>query len=157
VWFLGALLYFAAEVGVFVVIGQHTGFLWALVMLIGISALGPFIVRRVGIGVLADTQEKLARREVPARELLDGVVVLVGGVMICVPGFISDVLGLLVMIRPVRRLLIWVGGHAVARRVTLFRSSRWRVIDVRSRLTSNDAPGPPGPPEWMLEARSPHR
>jgi len=151
VWFFGALLYAAAELGVFVVIGQHIGFFWALLMLIAVSALGPFIVRQVGLGVLADAQARLARRELPAREVLDGVVVLVGGVMICVPGFISDALGLLLMIGPVRQLVLWTTGHRLARRVSFLGPSRWSVIDVRSRRTSSENPTPPEPAEWMIE------
>ena len=114
--FLAALLFFAAEVVAFVAVAHAIGFLWALLLLIVVSALGPFVVRRVGLGVLAHTQERLGRGEIPTRELLDGLVILIGGVMICVPGFIGDALGLLLMIGPVRHVLIRMVGHRLARR-----------------------------------------
>jgi UPF0716 protein FxsA len=140
------LLFVAAEIGSFVLVAGQIGFLWALAILIVVSMLGPFIVRRVGVGMLARTQERLARGEVPTRELLDGLVILIGGVMICVPGFIGDALGLLLMIGPVRHLVIRVAGYRLARRVQTIRTDRWQVIDTRFRSTRDGSPPPSGPP-----------
>ncbi len=150
VFFLGVLLFIAAEIASFVVVAEQIGFLWALAILIVVSALGPLVVRRVGVGVLAHTRERLARGEVPTRELLDGLVVLIGGVMICVPGFIGDAVGLLLMIGPVRHLVIRAAGHRLARRVQTVRSGPWRVIDTRSRPRRGGSSAPPGPPSPPL-------
>jgi UPF0716 protein FxsA len=140
VFLLAACLFFVAEIAAFVAVGEHIGFGWTVLILIGASALGPFLVRRVGFGVLARTQERLARGELPTRELLDGVVVLLGGIMICVPGFVSDALGLLLLIGPVRNLVIRAGGRRVARRVQTVRPVRWGVIDVTTWPASGDTP-----------------
>jgi UPF0716 protein FxsA len=148
--FLGALLFIAAEIVVFVLVAHQIGFLWALALLIVVSALGPFIVRQVGLGVLAHTQERLARGEMPTRELLDGLVILIGGVMICVPGFIGDGLGLLLMIAPVRHLVIRTAGHRLARRVQTVRSGRWRVVSVGSRPLHDQPPSAPERPGLPL-------
>ncbi len=139
-FFVGGLIYVAAEIASFVLVIEQIGLLWALVILIGVSALGPFIVRRVGFTVLVRTQERLARGEVPTRELLDGLVILIGGVMICVPGFVGDAIGLLLMVGPVRHLVIRVSGHGLARRVQRFRPGRWTIIDARSRPMRDDFP-----------------
>jgi len=141
--FLGVLLFIAAEIVAFVAVAHQIGFLWALGLLIVVSALGPFVVRQVGLGVLAHTQERLVRGEMPTRELLDGLVILIGGVMICVPGFIGDALGLLLMIGPVRHLLIRMGGHRLARRVQKVRTGRWRVVSVASRPVRDETPASP--------------
>jgi UPF0716 protein FxsA len=133
---VGVLLFIAAEIASFVVVVDQVGVLWALAILVLVSALGPFIVRRVGAGTLAHTQERLARGEMPTRELLDGLVVLIGGVMICLPGFIGDALGLLLMIGPVRQLVIRVTGHGLAWRVQTTRIGGSGVIDARSRVSS---------------------
>lgn len=130
--FLGILLFVVAEITAFVVVAEQIGFLPALGILLVVSALGPFIVRRVGIGVLAHTQERLARGEVPTRELLDGLVVLMGGFMICVPGFIGDAIGLALMIGAVRRLVIRAAGNRLARRIPTIRLQGWRITDTRS-------------------------
>jgi UPF0716 protein FxsA len=132
VFFISALLIVAAEIAAFIVVVDQVGFLWALLLLIVVSAFGPFIVRRVGSGVLAHTRERLALGEVPTRELLDGLVVLIGGVLICVPGFIGDAIGLLLMIGPVRHLVIRAFGYRLARRVQKMPPGRWGFIDVRS-------------------------
>lgn len=73
----------------------------------------------------------------PTRELLDGLVVFIGGAMICVPGLVGDAIGLLLMVAPVRRLVIRVSGHQLARRLQKSRIERWRVIDVVSRPSRN--------------------
>ncbi|MGA3221632.1 MAG: FxsA family protein [Acidimicrobiales bacterium] len=148
--FLGVLLFFAAEIIAFVVVAQHIGFLWALAVLALVSALGPFIVRHVGLGMLARTQERLLRGERPTRDLLDGLVILIGGAMICVPGFISDALGLLLMIGPVRHLVIRAAGHRLARRVQTVRTGRWRVVSVGSRPVRDEPPPAPGRPGLPL-------
>jgi UPF0716 protein FxsA len=140
VFFVGGLIYVAAEIASFVLVVEQIGLLWALLILIGVSALGPFIVRRVGFTVLVRTQERLARGEVPTRELLDGLVILIAGVMICVPGFVGDAIGLALMVGPVRHLVIRVSGHGLARRVQRLRTGRWTIIDARSRPMRDDLP-----------------
>lgn len=126
------LLFFAAEVAAFVVVGEHIGFAWAVLAVLAVSASGPFIVRRVGLGVLVRAQERLAAGELATRELLDGVVVLIGGLMICLPGFVGDTLGLALMVPPVRRVLIRVAGARLAKRVQHVRAGRWAVVEARS-------------------------
>jgi UPF0716 protein FxsA len=148
--FFALLAFVAAEVVAFVAVGDQIGFAWAVLLLIGVSALGPFAVRRVGLGVLARTQDRLAEGESPTREILDGVLVLAGGVMICVPGFISDALGLLLMLGPVRRIVLWAGGYWLGRRITTLRPVRWNATDVESRPTTGDTPSPLATPERMV-------
>jgi UPF0716 protein FxsA len=161
VLFISALIVVVAEVAAFVVVVEQVGFLWALLILILVSALGPFIVRRVGSGVLAHTRERLALGEVPTRELLDGLVVLIGGLLICVPGFIGDALGLLLMIGPVRHFVIRAFGHHLARRVQKMPVGRWGFIDARStpgradRPTRSDIALPPVTPDRPVEPGAP--
>ena len=146
----GALIFVAAEIAAFVAVGTHIGFGWAVLLLIGLSALGPFAIRRVGLGVLARTQERLAGGEVPTREVLDGVLVLAGGVMICLPGFISGALGLLLMVGAVRDVVVRTGGYWLGRRVTTLRPVRWTVTDVESHPITADVPDPVRTSERMI-------
>jgi UPF0716 protein FxsA len=149
VFFLSALLFIGAEIASFVLVAGQIGFLWALAILIVVSALGPFVVRSVGVGVVGRTQEKLARGELPTWELLDGLVILLGGALICVPGFISDVLGLLLMVGPLRRLVIRTTGHRLARRVQTI-PLRWRVVNTRSQPVPDHSSPPLPPPGHSL-------
>jgi UPF0716 protein FxsA len=151
VFFLGFLVFIVAEIAAFVAVGDHIGFGWAVLILLGVSALGPFVVRRVGLAVVARTRDRLARGELPTGELLDGVVVLMAGTMICVPGFISDALGLLLMIRFVRTLLIRLIGYRLARRLENMRDIRWRVINIGVPPRPDNRATPPGLPEAKPE------
>jgi UPF0716 protein FxsA len=140
VFLVGAVAVFVAEIGAFIAVGEQIGFGWAVLLLIGVSALGPFILRRVGLGVLARAQQRLDRGDLPTRELLDGVVVFAGGMIICVPGFISDALGLLLMIRPVRALVILAAGRWFVRPLQTARAVRWTAIDTSSWPTRREPP-----------------
>jgi UPF0716 protein FxsA len=151
VFLLGGLLFVGAEILAFVVVAEQIGFLWALGLLIILSALGPFVVRRVGFAVIVRTQGRLARGEVPTRELLDGLVVLLGGALICIPGFITDAIGLLLMIRPIRHLVIRTAGNRLARRVQTITIPRWRVTETRSQPMPNDSHPPLTAPDRSLE------
>jgi len=113
---------------------EQIGFLWALGILLVLSALGPFVVRSVGVGVLAHTSRGWREERCPPGKLLDGLVILMGGVMICVPGFIGDALGLMLMIGPLRRLVIRMVGHRLARPIS--------TIRIRNRHTSGYARRP---------------
>jgi UPF0716 protein FxsA len=146
VFFLGVLLFIAAEIAAFVAVADQIGFLWTLTLVLVVSALGPAIVRRVGFGVFLHARERLVRGEAPTRELLDGLVVLLGGVLICIPGFVGDALGLLLMIGPVRHLLIRLSGRRMAGRVQRMQTNRWRIIDARARSARDDTPPNSGPP-----------
>ena len=153
--FFGGLLIVGAEIAAFVAVAEQIGFVWALALLIVVSALGPFVVRRVGLGVVANTRERVARGELPTRELLDGVVVLIGGVLICVPGFVGDAIGLLLMIGPVRQLVIRTSGRQLSRRIQRSRAHRWRVVATHSRPTPPDRRLPQGPPSSPPESATP--
>jgi UPF0716 protein FxsA len=148
--FLGLLLFMAAEIAAFVLVVDQIGLVWALGLLVVVSALGPVIVRRVGVGVLAHTQQRLAMGELPTRDLLDGLVVLIAGVLICVPGFIGDAIGLVLMIGPVRHLVIRAAGHRLARRIQTFDAGGRRVVNAGSRAGHDGSSPPPGPPAMPL-------
>jgi UPF0716 protein FxsA len=144
------LVWIAAEIAAFVVVAGQIGFLLAVLLVLVVSASGPLLVRRAGLGVLTHARERLARGESPNRELLDGVVLLLGGFLVCVPGFISDVVGLALLIGPVRHLVIRAAGRSLARRLAtanLVRRGRiWTggrrpdgtVVDVSARADPED-------------------
>jgi len=111
----GVLVYLAAEIAAFVVVAQQIGVLLAIVLVLAVSACGPFLLRRVGLGVLEHARVRLSQGESPNRDLLDGVVVVLAGVLVSIPGFVGDAIGLLLLIGPVRHLVIRVAGRVLAR------------------------------------------
>lgn len=74
-------------------------------LLVGVSIVGALLVRRCGLGVLRQIRERLARGEIPARELVDGLLILVGGLLMLTPGFLTDAAGLLLLVPPTRSAL----------------------------------------------------
>jgi UPF0716 protein FxsA len=119
------LVYIAVEIAAFVLVAEHIGFLLALVLVIGISAAGPMLIRRAGTGVVEHARTRIRRGETPDREVLDGVGVLFGGILVCIPGFVGDAVGLLLLIGPIRHLALRLSGRHLGRRVAS--SSVWSV------------------------------
>jgi UPF0716 protein FxsA len=74
------------------------------VLLTGIA--GAALARSQGFRVIGDIQRAFARGVPPARELFHGALVLVGGVVLLTPGFITDLMGLLLLIPPIRALIL---------------------------------------------------
>jgi len=102
-----------AEIAVFIKAGQIIGLGWTLAAVIATAAAGTWLLRRQGLQVLAQTQARLNRGELPVGEMFDGVCLLVAGVLLLTPGFLTDTLGLLLFIPPLRQAL----GYFVLRRL----------------------------------------
>jgi len=93
------------EVTVLVAVGHVIG-VWATIgLLILASLVGAALLRREGIRTLVAFQEALRARRPPHRELIDGMLIATAGVFIVLPGFVSDVLGLLLLLPPTRALV----------------------------------------------------
>ncbi len=93
------------ELTVLVVVGQWIGVLATIALLIVASLVGAVLLRREGTRTLAAFLEALRTRRPPHRELVDGMLIAAAGVLIVLPGFVSDVLGLLLLMPPVRALV----------------------------------------------------
>ncbi|MEU5882922.1 FxsA family protein [Spirillospora sp. NPDC047279] len=97
------------EIYVIIQVGQVIGAWWTVLLLIVESLLGGWIVRREGRRAWRALQETFGRGQVPDRELADAALVLVGGVLLLTPGFVTDIFGFMFVLpftRPaVRRLL----------------------------------------------------
>lgn len=74
-------------------------------LLLFISLAGAWLVRHQGFGILRRIQSELSQGRMPANELLDGLLVLFGGILLLTPGFFTDVLGLFFLI-PFTRAVI---------------------------------------------------
>jgi UPF0716 protein FxsA len=91
-----------AEIAVFVMVGSEIG-VFATIGLILLSAmLGIVLLRVQGIGTLARIQKRMEVGEDPCRDLVHGVMIMFAGILLLIPGFITDTLGLLLFLPPVR-------------------------------------------------------
>ncbi len=87
----------------------------ALVLVSGV--LGSALARREGVRVLRQWQEAVSQRRVPEEGLLSGVLVFAGGVLLVLPGVLSDVMGLLLLLPPTRRVVARWMRRSVERRI----------------------------------------
>ncbi len=69
------------------------------------SIIGAWLVRREGFSILAQVQMSLAKGKAPTNELIDGMLVLFAGALMLTPGFLTDGLGLLLLIPPTRAVV----------------------------------------------------
>ena len=83
--------------------GMGTG--QTILLLILVSVLGAWMVRRSGLGVLNQIRDRLSLGQLPAAELVDGLLILLAGALMLTPGFITDAVGLLLLFLPTRVLV----------------------------------------------------
>jgi UPF0716 protein FxsA len=86
------------EIYLIVIMGELIGPLQTVLLLLAISLAGAWLVRSQGFHLLRRIRYELAQGRLPAVELLDGAMVLVGGVLLLTPGFFTDFFGLFFLI-----------------------------------------------------------
>jgi UPF0716 protein FxsA len=92
------------ELYVIIQVGQAIGVWWTLALLLADSVLGSWLMRSQGRTAWRRFQAAIAGGRVPARETLDGVLVIFGGAFLLTPGFVTDVLGAVLLVPPTRAL-----------------------------------------------------
>ncbi len=100
------------EIYVIIQVGQVIGAWWTILLLIADSIFGSWLIRREGGRAWRALRTSLDSGQMPAKELADGALLLVGGTLMLTPGFVTDAFGILLilpMTRPLfRRLLTGV-------------------------------------------------
>jgi UPF0716 protein FxsA len=91
-----------AELFVILRVAHVVGVLNTIAVLVVMSMVGAALVKREGIGVLRRAQERMNAGQMPGRELVDGVLVLFAGALLLTPGFLTDAVGVLLLLPPVR-------------------------------------------------------
>ena len=81
------------EIYLLIQVGQVIGPWWTILLLIGSGVAGSYLVKLEGGRALRALQQALAERRMPARELADGALILIGGTLLLTPGFLSDIVG----------------------------------------------------------------
>ncbi|GGS36857.1 MULTISPECIES: FxsA family protein [Actinokineospora] len=115
------LLAMAVEITVLVWIGGLVGVLPTILLLVAATLLGGWLLRREGARALGALQQAVFARRAPDREVVDGMLIAAAGVLVFVPGLISDVLALTLLFPPTRAL--------VRKRLLRRAASRAGVID----------------------------
>ena len=90
-------------------VGAQIGALPTIFLTLFTAGLGGYMVRRQGFSTLRRVREMMDRGEMPAIEVMEGAILLVCGVLLLLPGFITDGVGFLFLVPPVRRWLLTAG------------------------------------------------
>ena len=141
-----------AELYLIYQVGDAIGLLPTLALLIADSVLGSLLLRTQGRSVWRRFNEAMAAGRVPHRELQHGAAVIFGGAFLITPGFLTDVIGLLLLLPPTRVVVLRLVTRALTRRISA------RVIaggasrrppghtDVEGTATEQPEAGPSDPP-----------
>ena len=143
------------EIAGFVIVGREIGVLPTIALIIVTGIAGSILLRIQGFGVLRRIRSDMEAGRNPGRELGHGLMVLVAGVLLIIPGFFSDILGILLFVPPVRDLVLRRLGRILSpefRSSTDFRFHRGgrtggKTID----LDSDDFSSSPDPQRGRIE------
>ncbi|MGQ0615642.1 MAG: FxsA family protein [Acidimicrobiia bacterium] len=139
-----------AELAVIVTVAGQVGVIETLGLLVLVSVAGAWLVKREGLGVMRRLSETIGRGEIPHRELVDGFLVLLAGVFFLTPGFLTDLVAILLLLPPVRAAVRAPVTGALRRRVPLGfgrghgRPGTGQAYDVDGRDATARRPDRPG-------------
>jgi UPF0716 protein FxsA len=138
-WALGLLFLLVpvAELYVIYKVGDAIG-VWQTFLLLALdSVLGSLLLRAQGRSVWRRFNETMAAGRVPHRELIDGVLVIFGGAFLITPGFLTDIVGLALLIPPTRAVVRRIVARRLGRRVV---AGSGEPFDVEGTATDYQEP-----------------
>jgi len=129
-----------AELYVILKVGDAIGVLPTIALLALDSLLGTVLLRTQGRAVWRRFNETLAAGRMPHREVMDGVLVIFGGAFLITPGFITDIVGIVLLLPPTRALVRGLVARRLGRRVAV--TTTGQPYDVDGTATEQEAPSP---------------
>ncbi|CAN5454709.1 FxsA family protein [soil metagenome] len=131
---------------IFEVVGDALGAPLTILLLAADSVLGAVLLRAQGRTVWRQMNEALAAGRMPHRELQNGVAIVFGGAFLMTPGFLTDILGVLLLLPPTRSAIVRLVAARLARRLTArLATAETRPrhdYDVEGTATEQAPPGP---------------
>ena len=137
---------FALESWLFLETGKRVGVLPVVAWVFISFILGAALIRLEGLRMVFQVHIQLQRGVVPVQEMLGALAVVLGGILLMMPGYFTDVLGLLLLFPPARALLWLVFGRSLAAWVGMNgpperpRRPSEEVIEVRAQPVENGSP-----------------
>ncbi len=108
-----------AELYVIIKVGEAIGVLPTIALLILDALLGSFLWRQQGRAAWIRFNRALAENRLPHKEVFDGVLIIFGGALLITPGFLTDILGLILLIPPTRALVRAIASRRVRHRLAM--------------------------------------
>ena len=94
-----------AEIYILILVGQTTGILNLLLLIVITAFVGVGFIRKQGLATLIRGSEKIFGGELPTSELIEGLLLVIGGICLLMPGFISDCLGIILAVPFSRKMV----------------------------------------------------
>lgn len=105
IFFLFILFYLYCEISLIIVIGSNVGALGVIMLMGGISILGIWLIRLQGLNTLINIQKKISTGELPTKHITSSVIFIICGLLFIIPGFLSDILAILLLIPFTRKIV----------------------------------------------------
>ncbi|MFJ7736824.1 FxsA family protein [Lysinibacillus sp. NPDC097287] len=102
--FLSFVVYSLAELALLIFIGQKIGVLSTLLLIVGTSVIGIYVAKNKGMNSVQKVKNSLARGEAPGPAVIDAMLNFSGGLLLALPGFLTDTLGLLLLLPITRKM-----------------------------------------------------
>ena len=134
-----------AELYVIIQVGGAIGVLPTLVLLLLDALLGSMLLRQQGRGAWIRFNRALAENRLPHKEVLDGVLIVLGGALLITPGFLTDILGLILLIPPTRAIVRAFFSRSVRRRMAMGGGATMWTFGGRARRPQRPGPARGGP------------
>ena len=126
------------ELYVIIAVGEEIGAFWTVILVLLTAVIGVNLLRIQGMSTLMRAQRNMAQGAVPAMEMMEGIALAVGGVLLITPGFITDSIGFLCLIPASRQAII---------RYIMARSTVQTGFDARSEQWQSDQHQKPKSPD----------
>ncbi|MEI4769292.1 FxsA family protein [Psychrobacillus sp. FJAT-51614] len=104
-WIIGLLIVIPAiELYILLLSGKSIGVGFTILLILATGIVGAFLAKRQGIKAYREVSDSIKNRQAPGEAAINGLCVFVGSILVILPGFISDILGFLLLIGPTRKL-----------------------------------------------------
>ena len=135
------------EIYVIIQVGQAIGAWWTILLLILDSIFGSWLIRHEGSRAWEALRQALDSGRMPARELADGALILIGGTLMLAPGFVTDAFGVLMILPVTRPLFRRALTSVVANRLVVLGpgAGPWSSGGSPPGTARRPGPGPDGP------------
>lgn len=99
------VLFPLAEVISLAMLGRAIGAFNTLIVVVAVGVIGAFVAKTQGLRTLRTIESSLAAGRLPGDHLLNGLIVLVAGALLIIPGFVGDILGIILLLPPVQAVV----------------------------------------------------
>lgn len=123
------------ELFVLIEVGSVIGGFTTILLIIATALLGIFFMRQQGTATIVKIKQNLADGKIPGKEILEGVFIFIGGVMLLLPGFITDTIGILFLIEPIRTLF---ARSFAKRQQRQYQQKNGNIYEAQWHESSND-------------------